>query len=80
MTTLPAGEADEHSAVRNYVRDLILGRDTTLTGLPWVGHRSPSWEPEPLRWLGVNAGLRTMALADREEQLTRRPSVLQRSR
>ena len=20
--------------------------------LPWVGHRSPRWEPEPLRWLG----------------------------
>jgi hypothetical protein len=21
--------------------------------LPWVGHRSRNWEPEPLRWLGV---------------------------
>jgi glycine/D-amino acid oxidase-like deaminating enzyme len=58
------------------LRDLVLGRDTELTGLPWVGHRSRSWEPEPLRWLGVNAGLRTMALADREERLTRRPSLL----
>ena len=36
--------------------DLVLGRDTELTRLPWVGHRSPRWEPEPLRWLGVNAG------------------------
>lgn len=61
------------------LRDLILGRDTTLTGLPWVGHRSQSWEPEPLRWLGVNAGLRTMAVADREERLTRRRSVLARA-
>jgi glycine/D-amino acid oxidase-like deaminating enzyme len=61
------------------LRDLVLDKDTELTGLPWVGHRSPSWEPEPLRWLGVNAGLRTMALADREEQLTRRPSVLARA-
>ena len=34
------------------------GRDTALTTLPWVGHRSPRWEPEPLRWLGINAGLR----------------------
>ncbi len=40
------------------LRDLVLERDTELTRLPWVGHRSRRWEPEPLRWLGVNAGLR----------------------
>ena len=56
------------------LRDLVLDRDTELTGLPWVQHRSPTWEPEPLRWLGVNAGLRAMTLADREETVTRRPS------
>lgn len=61
------------------LRDLVMGRDTELTRLPWVNHRSPSWEPEPLRWLGVNAGLRTMGLADREERLTRRPSLLARA-
>ena len=61
------------------LRDLVLGRDTELTALPWVGHVSPRWEPEPLRWLGVNAGLRAMALADREESLTRRPSRLART-
>jgi hypothetical protein len=44
--------------------------------LPWVGHRSPHWEPEPLRWLGVNSGLRVMTAADHEERLTNRPSVL----
>jgi glycine/D-amino acid oxidase-like deaminating enzyme len=37
--------------------DLILGVDSDLTRLPWVGHRSRRWEPEPLRWLGINAGL-----------------------
>jgi glycine/D-amino acid oxidase-like deaminating enzyme len=58
--------------------DLLTGRDTELTRLPWVGHRSPRWEPEPLRWLGVNAGLRAMALADREEELTGRASVVER--
>jgi glycine/D-amino acid oxidase-like deaminating enzyme len=58
--------------------DLILGRSTELTALPWVGHRSPSWEPEPLRWLGINAGLRAMQLADAEETLTGRPSVVAR--
>jgi glycine/D-amino acid oxidase-like deaminating enzyme len=61
------------------LRDLILGRDTELTRLPWVNHHSRRWEPEPLRWLGVNGGLRAMTLADREERLTRRPSMLARA-
>ena len=60
------------------LRDLILQRDTDLVRLPWVGHHSPRWEPEPLRWLGVNAGLRTMAAADVEERMTGRPSRLAR--
>ncbi len=60
------------------MRDLVLGRDTELTRLPWVGHRSPRWEPEPLRWLGINAGLRATILADAEERITRRPSVVAR--
>ncbi len=61
------------------LRDLVLSRDTGLTRLPWVDHHSPRWEPEPLRWLGVNAGLRTMTLADHEERLTRRPSLVARA-
>ena len=60
------------------LRDLILGRDTELTRLPWVDHRSRKWEPEPLRWLGINAGLRAMTLADAEERTTRRPSTVAR--
>ena len=58
--------------------DLVLGQDTELTRLPWVRHRSPRWEPEPLRWLGVNGGLRAMAFADVEERITSRPSVMAR--
>jgi glycine/D-amino acid oxidase-like deaminating enzyme len=54
--------------------DLITGRDTDLTGLPWVGHRSRRWEPEPLRWLGANAGLRAMTWADAAERRHGRPS------
>ncbi len=50
--------------------DLVTGRQSDLTTLPWVNHRSPRWEPEPLRWLGINAGLRGMTLADHEETLT----------
>ena len=55
---------------------LILGRDDPVTEPPWVNHWSRRWEPEPLRWLLVNAGLRLMTLADAEERLTRRPGVL----
>ncbi|MDQ3982680.1 MAG: FAD-binding oxidoreductase [Actinomycetota bacterium] len=54
--------------------DLILGRDTDLVRLPWVNHRSRRWEPEPLRWLGVNLGLKAMAHADRVEERTGRPT------
>jgi glycine/D-amino acid oxidase-like deaminating enzyme len=61
------------------LRDLILGDATPLTALPWVQHRTRRWEPEPLRWLGINAGLRAMGLADREERITRRPSRIARA-
>jgi glycine/D-amino acid oxidase-like deaminating enzyme len=60
------------------LRDLILERDTELVRLPWVNHNSPRWEPEPLRWLGVNAGLRAAAAADVEERLTERRSRIAR--
>ena len=54
--------------------DLIAGRATDLTSLPWVGHRSPPWEPEPARWLGTNIGRKVMAGADAEESRTGRSS------
>jgi len=56
------------------LRDLILGEVTQLTALPWVGHRSKLWEPEPLRWLGVNAALAAMGSADDREAATGRPA------
>ncbi|MBD0692323.1 NAD(P)/FAD-dependent oxidoreductase [Streptomyces sp. CBMA123] len=49
------------------LRDLVLGRDTELTGLPWVGHSVRRWEPEPLRWLGVRAMYAAYHAADRQE-------------
>ncbi|HOT34871.1 MAG TPA: FAD-dependent oxidoreductase, partial [Rhodoglobus sp.] len=55
--------------------DLITGADTELVRLPWVNHSSPSWEPEPLRFLGANAGLLAMTVADAEERITKRPSL-----
>ncbi|MGC5018410.1 NAD(P)/FAD-dependent oxidoreductase [Micromonospora sp. DT47] len=54
--------------------DLIRGVASDLTALPWVDHRSPRWEPEPLRWLAVNAGLKVMFSADRSELRSGRPS------
>lgn len=55
--------------------DLIMRKQTELTKLPWVNHRSPNWEPEPLRWLGANLGLQAMTIADRTETKTGRTSM-----
>ncbi|MHB1066504.1 MAG: NAD(P)/FAD-dependent oxidoreductase [Candidatus Nanopelagicales bacterium] len=54
--------------------DLITGRASDLVALPWVNHLSRHWEPEPLRWLGANIGLRVMTSADGVEARTGRPS------
>jgi len=54
--------------------DLIRREDTGLTRLPWVGHRSRRWEPEPLRWLGTTAVRRLATAADAAESRTGVPS------
>ena len=69
------GVAAANLAART-LRDLILGRDTELTRLAWVEHRSRSWEPEPLRWLAVQAVYGLMRTADAIESRTGRPSRL----
>jgi glycine/D-amino acid oxidase-like deaminating enzyme len=56
------------------LRNLILDLDDDLNALPVVNHRSPKWEFEPFRWMGVNLGLRAAAFGDAEEQRTNRPS------
>jgi glycine/D-amino acid oxidase-like deaminating enzyme len=56
--------------------DLITGTASELVTLPWVGHRTRRWEPEPLRWAGINGGLRLASLVDRREAATGRPSRL----
>jgi glycine/D-amino acid oxidase-like deaminating enzyme len=58
---------------------LVVDDHDDLTTLPWVNHRSRNWEPEPLRWMGINAGLRAASLADLEESVTRRPSFISRA-
>jgi glycine/D-amino acid oxidase-like deaminating enzyme len=47
--------------------DLVLDQRTPLTELPWVGHRSRNWEPQPMRWLGVRGLYIAYGLADRHE-------------
>ena len=47
--------------------DLTLKRHTDLTVLPWVDHRSRTWEPEPLRWIGVQGLYTAYKAADRHE-------------
>jgi glycine/D-amino acid oxidase-like deaminating enzyme len=54
--------------------DLITGTSSELTDLPWVNHRSRSWEPEPFRWLGANLALRAMGSADRAEARSGKPA------
>jgi glycine/D-amino acid oxidase-like deaminating enzyme len=55
--------------------DLALGRDTDLVSLPWVGHRSRRWEPEPLRYLASSAIVRALGAADRYEDRHGRRAV-----
>ncbi|MBB4865808.1 glycine/D-amino acid oxidase-like deaminating enzyme [Pseudomonas nitritireducens] len=50
--------------------DLILGQDSALTRQPWVINDSSvqdglrGWEPEPCRWLGYNAIIRSFVHED----------------
>jgi glycine/D-amino acid oxidase-like deaminating enzyme len=53
--------------------DLITGADSDLVDLPWVGHRSRKWEPEPLRWIGINGMVKLPVSADAYELRTGKP-------
>lgn len=65
------GVAATHLAGRT-MADLILGHDTERSRLPWVGHRTRRWEPEPLRWMGVQTMYAAYRAADRAEDARRR--------
>ncbi len=60
------GVGASHLAART-LRDLVLGEDTELTRLPWVGHGARRWEPEPLRWIGATTVAALYRAADRRE-------------
>lgn len=55
---------------------LITKTPSNLTALPWLNRPIRRWEIEPLRYLGISFGLRAMTLADYEERVTHRPSVI----
>lgn len=44
--------------------------------LPFVDQRIGKWEPEPIRYLAVNAGFKATVIADYEEKITKKPSLL----
>jgi hypothetical protein len=69
------GVAASNLAART-VRDLVLGRDSELTALPWVGRAPRRWEPEPLRWAGIHSVYWLYRHADRAERRTGRPARL----
>lgn len=54
----------------------ILDTESDLRQLPWVQRHSPRWEPEPLRWLGVNAVTQAFAQSDRNEARSGKPSKI----
>ncbi|MFV0129195.1 NAD(P)/FAD-dependent oxidoreductase [Streptomyces sp. HMX112] len=69
-----SGVAAANLAART-LRDLIQqdsgqAGPTDLTTLPWVNHKVRNWEPEPLRWLGVQAMYAAYRTADRQEATT----------
>lgn len=64
------------------VADLIADREydagrnphSELLRLPVVGPLSRRWEPEPIRWIGINAGRVAARVADRSEHQTGKES------
>ena len=67
------GVAASNLAART-LRDLVLGRDTDLARLPWVGHAARDWEPEPRRIIGARGIYSLYRLADRQERVRNQES------
>ena len=56
----------------------ILDVKNELRNLHFVNKRVRKWEPEPIRYLGVNALVKLSGIADTEERITGRASLLNR--
>jgi hypothetical protein len=47
-----------------------------ILDLPFVNQKIGRWEPEPIRYLAVNAGFKATVAADVEERFSNRPSLI----
>jgi glycine/D-amino acid oxidase-like deaminating enzyme len=56
------------------MRDLILDHSTDLTSLPWVGHHTRNWEPEPIRFIASRLIVRTLTASDAYEARSGKPA------
>lgn len=75
--TIYLSKSTSFFAPRITLADLILGRDTLLTQQPWVIREGglkalKPWEPEPCRWLGYNAIIRSFV---HEDQVLANPNT-----
>lgn len=61
------GVAFSHLAAKALAHSILDTGDQATT-LPIVGHVSPRWEPEPIRWLGINGMLRLASVTDALEE------------
>ncbi len=50
--------------------DLITGTDSDISNLAFVNRKSPSWEPEPFRYIGVRAVQRSFEQIDKKAEET----------
>jgi glycine/D-amino acid oxidase-like deaminating enzyme len=64
-------------ASKALVQEIINGTDD-VRGLHFINRRSRSWEMEPIRYAAINTLVKLSDIADYEEKLTNRPSVLSR--
>jgi glycine/D-amino acid oxidase-like deaminating enzyme len=56
----------------------ILNKGSDLLNLHFVNRKIRKWEPEPIRYLGVNTLVKLSGIADAEERITGRASLLNR--
>ena len=56
----------------------ILEKESDLRTLHFVNRPIRNWEPEPIRYIGVNSLVKLSGIADSEERITKRPSLLNR--
>ena len=56
----------------------ILDVKNELRNLHFVNQKIRKWEPEPIRYLGVNTLVKLSGIADAEERITGRASLLNR--